>query len=74
MLVLMYAKTVEQLLAAELIEELGYNRYIGRIICTTNAAEGCRRQLRKRTKSKSMFPTPQAARKLVYLATIDITQ
>ena len=35
--------------------------------------EGYHRQLRKVTKTKSSFPSPEAVRKLLYLATVDIT-
>src|SRR5512134_4009770 len=45
---------------------------IRRLIYTTNAVEGYHRQLRKVTKSKSIFPTPEAARKLLFLAHRDI--
>ncbi len=45
---------------------------IRRLIYTTNAVEGYHRQLRKVTKSKSVFPTPEAARKLLFLANRDI--
>ena len=41
---------------------------IRRLIYTTNSVEGYHRQLRKVTKSKGAFPTPQAARKLLFLA------
>lgn len=47
---------------------------IRRIIYTTNSVEGYHRQLRKVTKTKSSFPAPEAARKLLYLATMDITR
>jgi transposase-like protein len=46
---------------------------IRRLIYTTNSVEAYNRQLRKVTKTKSSFPTPEAARKLLYLATRDIT-
>ena len=47
---------------------------IRRLIYTTNAVEGYHRQLRKVIKNKSSFPTPQSARKLLYLATMDISK
>jgi putative transposase len=50
-----------------------YPTEIRRIIYTTNSVEGYHRQLRKVTKTKSSFPSPEAARKLLYLATMDIT-
>ena len=42
---------------------------IRRLIYTTNAVEGYHRQLRKIIKTKAAFPTPEAARKLLFLAT-----
>lgn len=50
-----------------------YPKEIRRIIYTTNSVEAYHRQLRKVTKTKSSFPSPEAARKLLYLATMDIT-
>jgi putative transposase len=49
-----------------------YPAEIRRLIYTTNSIEGYHRQLRKVTKSKSIFPTPEAARKLLFLANRDI--
>ena len=46
-----------------------YPAEIRRIIYTTNSVESYHRQLRKVTKTKAAFPTPEAARKLLYLAT-----
>jgi putative transposase len=51
-----------------------YPEEIRRIIYTTNTVEGYHRQLRKVTKTKSSFPSPEAARKLLYLITRDITR
>ncbi len=45
---------------------------IRRLIYTTNTIEGYNRQLRKVTKNKASFPSPQAVRKLLYLANINI--
>jgi transposase-like protein len=45
---------------------------IRRIIYTTNTVEAYHRQLRRVTKTKSSFPSPEAARKLLYPATNDI--
>ena len=47
---------------------------IRRLIYTTNAIEGFNRQLRKVTKSKSVFPTDDSLLKMLYLAMIDITR
>ena len=51
-----------------------FPKEIRRLIYTTNIVEGYHRQLRKVIKNKSMFPSPQAIRKLLYLATMDITK
>jgi transposase-like protein len=47
---------------------------IRRLIYTTNTVEGYHRQLRKVIKNKGSFPTEQSVRKLLYLATMDITK
>jgi len=49
-----------------------YPADIRRIIYTTNTLEGFNRQLRKVTKSKSIFPHDDALKKSLYLATMDI--
>lgn len=49
-----------------------YPAEIRRLIYTTNSVEGYHRQLRKVTKAKSIFPTTEAARKLLFLANRDI--
>jgi transposase-like protein len=41
------------------------------LIYTTNAIEGYHRQLRKVTKTKTVFPTDTAVIKILYLATMD---
>jgi putative transposase len=56
----------------DLATYFAYPSEIRRLIYTTNSVEGYHRQLRKVTKSKSIFPTPQAARKLLFLANRDI--
>ena len=45
-----------------------------KLIYTTNAIEGFNRQLRKVTKSKSVFPTDDSLFKMLYLAMRDITK
>ena len=45
---------------------------IRRIIYTTNSLEGFNRQLRKFTKVRTSFPTDEALRKSLYLATEQI--
>jgi len=57
---------------SELATFFEFPKEIRRLIYTTNTVEGYHRQLRKVTKNKSSFPTPQSARKLLYLATMDI--
>jgi len=49
-----------------------YTPEIRRLIYTTNVIEGYNRQLRKVTKNRGAFPTPEAARKLLWLAHQDI--
>ena len=54
-----------------------YFKYPGelrRIIYTTNSAESYHRQLRKVTKSKSIFPNDKALIKMLYLATMDASE
>ena len=51
-----------------------YGAEIRRLIYTTNPIEGYNRQLRKVIKTKGAFPSPDAARKLLFLATRDITR
>jgi transposase-like protein len=51
-----------------------YGAEIRRLIYTTNTIEGYNRQLRKVTKTKGAFPTAEAARKLLFLVTRDITR
>lgn len=51
-----------------------YPQEVRRLIYTTVAIEGFNRQLRKVTKSKSVFPTDDSLFKMLYLAMIDITK
>ena len=51
-----------------------YPLEIRRTIYTTNAIENFNRQLRKVTKSKSVFPTDDSLLKMLYLAAMDITK
>jgi putative transposase len=48
---------------------LAFPAEVRRVIYTTNAIEALNRQLRKAIKTKGSFPSEDAARKLVYLAT-----
>jgi transposase-like protein len=58
----------------ELTTFFNYPAQIRRLIYTNNAIEGYNRQLRKVTKTKAVFPTPQAVRKLLYLVNVNITK
>lgn len=58
----------------DLATMFAYPSEIRRLIYTTNPIEGYNRQLRKVIKSKGAFPSPDAARKLLFLATRDITR
>ena len=49
-----------------------YPPEIRKIIYTTNTLEGFNRQLRKVTKTKSVFPNDEALKKSLYLGTMDI--
>ena len=51
-----------------------YPQEVRRLIYTTNTIEGFNRQLRKVTKSKSVFPTDDSLLKMLYLAMMDITK
>ena len=51
-----------------------YPPEIRKIIYTTNAMESYNRQLRKVTKTKSIFPNDESLMKILYLATVDITK
>ena len=44
------------------------------MIYTTNQIEKFNRQLRKVTKTRTIFPSDEALFKLLYLATMDITE
>ena len=51
-----------------------YPDEVRKLIYTTNAIEGFNRQLRKVTKSKTVFPSDNSLLKMLYLATMDITK
>ncbi|MBI9030769.1 IS256 family transposase [bacterium] len=59
---------------ADLSTYFKYPKEIRTLIYTTNTIEGFNRQLRKVTKSKSIFPTDDSLFKMLYLATMDITK
>ena len=50
----------------------GYPPEIRKMIYTTNAVEALHRQFRKVTKTKGSFPTDDALKKMLYLATLDL--
>ena len=51
-----------------------YPHELRRMIYTTNQIENYNRQLRKATKTRTIFPSDDALFKLLYLATMDITE
>ena len=51
-----------------------YPQEVRRLIYTTNSIEGFNRQLRKITKTRSVFPTDDSLFKMLYLAMVDITK
>lgn len=58
----------------ELTTYFSYSYGIRRLIYTTNTVEGYHRQLRKVTKTKTAFPTDDSLRKIIYLATKNISK
>jgi len=59
---------------ANLATYFKYPQEIRTLIYTTNTIEGFNRQLRKTSKSRSVFPTDDSLFKLLYLTTMDITR
>lgn len=57
----------------ELTSFFSYPVELRKLIYTTNAIEGFNRQLRKVTKTRTVFPTDDALFKLLFLAMTDIT-
>lgn len=51
-----------------------YPEAVRRLIYTTKTIEGFNQQLRKVTKSKTVFPTDDSLLKMLYLATMDTTK
>lgn len=51
-----------------------YPQEVRTLIYTTNTIEGFNRQMRKVTKSKSVFPTDDSLLKILYLAMVDVTK
>lgn len=58
----------------ELAAMFDFPAEIRRLIYTTNAVEGYHRQQRKVVKTKGAFPSPQAARKLLFLVNQNATR
>lgn len=58
----------------ELTAFFAYPTEIRKIIYTTNTVEGFHRQLRKVTKTKTAYPTDNALRKILYLATNGVAE
>jgi len=59
------------------LELTAYFKYpydLRKMIYTTNIVEGYHRQLRKVTKTKSTYPTDDALRKIIYLATVEASK
>ncbi len=59
---------------ADLSTYFKYPQDVRRLIYTTNPIEAFNRQLRKVTKSKSVFPTDDSMFKMLYLAMMNITK
>ncbi len=59
---------------AELTTFFNYPEEIRRLIYTTNPIEAYHRMVRKFTKTKSIFPTDDSIRKVVYLSVREITK
>jgi transposase-like protein len=57
---------------ANLSTYFAFPQEIRRVIYTTNLVEALHRQFRKVTKTKGVFPTDDALRKMLYLATLDL--
>ncbi|MDD3655025.1 MAG: IS256 family transposase [Desulfotomaculaceae bacterium] len=59
------------------LELTAYFKYpfeIRKIIYTTNVIEGYHRQLRKASKTKTVYPADDALKKIIYLATVGISK
>jgi len=58
----------------ELTAYFKYPYEIRKLIYTTNIIEGYHRQLRKVTKTKTAYPTDDALKKIIYLATVEASK
>lgn len=59
---------------SELATFFKYPKELRRVIYTTNVIESFNRQLRKPTKSKSIFPSDESLLKMLYLVTMNVTK
>ena len=59
---------------SELTVFFEYPQEIRKIIYTTNAVESYHRMVRKFTKSKSIFPTDDSIRKIIYMSIVEISK
>jgi putative transposase len=59
---------------AELITFFQFSAEIRKLIYTTNAVEGFHRMLRKYTKTKTIFPTDDSVKKVVYLSVKEVSK
>jgi transposase-like protein len=57
---------------SELTTFFNFSQELRRLMYTTNAIESYNRQLRKAIKTKSLFPTPESVRKMLFLVTKNI--
>jgi putative transposase len=57
---------------SELSSLFGFSQDLRRLMYTTNAIESYNRQLRKSIKTKSIFASPESARKMLFLSTRNI--
>lgn len=70
----LFTRNIQKENWANLSTYFKYPEAVRRLIYTTNAIEGFNRQLRKVTKSKTVFPSDESLLKMLYLAMMDITK
>ncbi len=61
----------------EVVELTAYFKYpyeVRKMVYTTNIIEGYHRQLRKVTKTKTAYPTDESLKKIIFLATNEISK
>ena len=69
---ILFSATMTDEVDAILNDYFDYPEEIRRMIYTTNSVEALHRQYRKVTKTKGSFPTDDALKKMLYLATLDL--